>query len=214
MRLIVKTGAVLIILTVMITQAVAYEEVEDLIDIFATDNKFVAVVAGRRQVSDNRRLSENILWEGARGEIGAFLTSERLLAVSVNSGKWNIRFLKINEKKKTPEMLIGAHLVLMLTDERVLAFGSHTDGFFQTRLPLGESILAKEAEGRVAAVITRSRAFGFSSFRRGEAEIRLRQRESVISLNATYNKITLRTTQRLITLEATDAVWREFDLKY
>ncbi len=78
---------------------------------------------------------------------------------------------------------------------------------------IGESIIAKEAEGRVAAVITPSRAFGFSSYRRGVAEIRFQLKETVVSLKTTYNKITLRTSRRLITLKAEDAVWRQFDLK-
>ena len=101
----------------------------------------------------------------------------------------------------------------MLTDERILAFGSQTGGFFQTRMPIGESVIAKDAEGRVAALITPSRAFGISSYRRGEAELRFRRNETLVSLKTTYNKITLQTSERLITLDAEDAVWREVDLK-
>ena len=100
--------------------------------------------------------SEKILWQGAKGEVGAFLTNERLLAVSIRSGQWNIRYLKIIEKKEPPDMLIAAHLVIMLTGERIVTFGTHTGGFVQTRLPIGESVVAKEAEGRVAAVVTPS----------------------------------------------------------
>ena len=193
--------------------AMAYEEVEDLVDIFATDGAFIAVVDGKRNFSKAKGSSETILWQGAKGEIGAFLTNERLLAVSTRSGQWNLRPLKINEKKEPPDMLLAAHLLIMLTGERIVAFGTHTGGFVQTRLPLGESIVAKEAEGRVAAVVTPARAFGFSSYRRGVAEIRFQLKEDVISLKTTYNKITLRTSLRLITLKAEDAVWRQFDLK-
>ncbi len=193
--------------------AVAYEEVEDLVDIFATDSAFIAVVDGKRNFSEAKDSSEAILWQGAKGEIGAFLTNERLLAVSVRSGQWNVRPLKITEKKSTPEMLIAAHLLIMLTAERIVSFGTHTSGFVQTRMPIGEPVVIKEAQGRVAAVVTPARAFGYSSYRRGVAEIRFQLKETVISLKTTYNKITLRTSQRLITLNAEDAVWRQFDLK-
>jgi hypothetical protein len=193
--------------------ALAYEEVEDLVDIFATDSAFIAVVDGKRNFSEAKRSSETILWQGAKGEIGAFLTSDRLLAVSTRSGQWNVRPLKINEKKEPPDTLIAAHLLIMLTAERIVTFGTHTGGFVQTRLPIGESIVARAAEGRVAAVVTPARAFGFSSYRRGVAEIRFQLKETVVSHKTTYNKVTLQTSRRLITLKAEDAVWRQFDLK-
>ena len=86
---------------------------------------------------------------GHRGEIGAFLTNERLLAVSITSGQWNTRNLKIAEKQSVPEMLIAAHIMVMLTNARVVTFGSHTNGFFQTPLaPWGSPRCAKAAEGR------------------------------------------------------------------
>ncbi len=196
----------------VINVALAYEEVEDLVNIFSTDSRFIAVVDGRRNFEENQRAAEAIQWQGAKGEVGAFLTTERLLAVSVRSGQWNTRYLKINEKKTPPRMLLAAHLVVMLTDERIVGFGTQTGGFFQERLPIGESIIASEAEGRVAAVVTPDRAYGLSAYRRGAAEIRFRIQERFESVKTTYNTITLRTSQRLITLAAGDAVWRDIDL--
>lgn len=200
-------------LLLMATWARAYEEVEDLVDIFTTDSQYIAIVDARRHFSENHRSSEKILWQGAKGEVGAFLTSDRLLAVSVKSGQWNTQYLKIKEKRVIPEMLLSAHLVVMLTGERIVGFGTHTSGFIQTNMPIGELVVAKEAEGRVAVVVTPARAFGFSAYRRGVAEVHFRLKETLVSLKTTYNKVTLRTSQRLITLKAEDAVWRDFDLK-
>ncbi|MBR9985835.1 MAG: hypothetical protein KFF68_07995, partial [Desulfosarcina sp.] len=80
-----------VVLFMMTPWALAYEEVEDLVDIFATDSNFIAVVDGKRIFSEYQSSDERILWQGANGDIGAFLTNERLLAVSVRSGQWNVR---------------------------------------------------------------------------------------------------------------------------
>ena len=101
----------------------AYEEVEDLVDIYTTDNNFIAVVDSRRVFNETIRARETIQWQGAQGEVGAFLTNERLLAVSIRSGQWNTKYLKIKEKKQRPQMLLGAQLVVMLTDDRIVGFG-------------------------------------------------------------------------------------------
>jgi hypothetical protein len=214
MKLIAKRQMAMVVAMLMIPMgARAYEEVEDLVEIFATDDNYVAMVDGRSNFSESISSGEHILWQGAKGEVGAFLTSKRLLAVTITSGHWNKLDLKINEKQKTPDMLLAAHLVVMLTDERIVTFGTHTDGFFQTRLPIGESTTAKEAEGRVAAVVTPTRAYGFSAYRRGVSEFRFRRQETLVSLKTTYNKITMQTSDRVVALDAEDAVWREFELK-
>jgi len=194
------------------TWALAYEEVDDLVDIFTADRHFQAVVDGRRHFTEMYRLNEIIHWQGAKGEVGAFLTNERLLAVSTRSGQWNIQQLKVSEKKRVPDVLLASHLVVMLTDERAIGFGVHTGGFVQVRLPIGEAVVAQAARGRVAGIATSLRAFGFSSTRRGVAEIRFKRYERVESIDATYNKVTLRTSQRLMILNASDAVWRQFNL--
>jgi hypothetical protein len=213
MRLLIKFLLATVVFWVgMVTDAMAYEEVEDLVDIFATEDRFIAVVDSRRNFSEPFRTRETILWQGARGEVGAFLTSKRLLAVSVNSGQWNSQFLKIKEKNSTPHMLLGAHLVVMLSGERIVGFGTRTGGFFQKRMPIGESIVESDIRGRVAAVITPKRAFALSANRRGVAEIRFRIPERFESIKTTYNKLTLRTSQRLLTFAADKAVWREIEL--
>jgi hypothetical protein len=206
-------GTVLLILSLASAGTTAYEEVEDLVDIFTTEGEFIAVVDSRRNFSQRIGARERIQWQGAKGEVGAFLTNQRLLAISITSGQWNTQSLKINEKKQTPRMLLGAHLVVMLTDERIVGFGTQTGGFFQNRLPIGESIIKSDIEGRVAAMITPARAFALSARRRGVAEIRFRIKEQFESIKTTYNKVTLRTSQRLMTFAAGDAVWRDIELK-
>lgn len=212
-----KYRSIAMVLTMLLLAATrgaaSYEEVEDLVDIYTTDSNFIAVVDSRRIFNETIRARETIQWQGAQGEVGAFLTNERLLAVSTRSGQWNIQFLKIKEKKQRPQMLLGAQLVVMLTDDRIVGFGTQTGGFIQARLPLGEVVIASDIQGRVAAVITPDQAFALSARRRGVAEIRFRIQERFESMKTTYNKVTLRTSQRLITFAAGDAVWRDTELK-
>lgn len=210
----VKKLALMVILIIFPAAVQAYEEVEDLVEIFVTDSQFTAVVDGGRNFSESIRSGENVLWQGAQGEIGAILTSQRLLAVSITSGGWNTIDLKPREKQRAPEMLLAAHLIIMMTDERIVSFGTYTNGFFQTRLPIGESVLASQAEGRMAVAVTPSRAYGFSAYRRGAAEIRLKLQEEIVSIKTTYNKITLQTSKdRALILEAKSAQWQKVDLK-
>ena len=212
-----KYRRIVMVLTMLLLAATrgtaSYEEVEDLVDIYTTDNNFIAVVDSRRIFNESIRARETIQWQGARGEVGAFLTNERLLAVSIRSGQWNTQFLKIKEKKQRPQMLLGAQLVVMLTDDRIVGFGTQTGGFFQARLPIGETVIATDIQGRVAAIITPDQAFGLSARRRGVAEIRFRIQERFESMKTTYNKVTLRTSQRLITFASGDSVWRDTELK-
>ena len=204
--------AVAAILLMIPMSAWTYEEVEDLVALFVTDDRFVAAVDGQRNFSEKISLGETVVWEGAKGEVGAILTDERLLAVSIASGGWNRINLKIKEKQTPPDMLLGAHLLVMLSDDRIVTFGTQTGGFFQTRLPIREPVVAKAAEGRVAAVVTTAFAYGLSANRRGAAEFRLRRQEKIVSMKTTYNKITLQTSERLVSFDAENAAWREFNL--
>ncbi len=208
-----RTVLALIIHLAVAAPCAAYEVVEDVVDLVATDSQFIAVVQGRRYFRTDRLRGEVIQWQGSRGEIGAFLTNERMLAVTTTSGQWNVDDLKIKEKRATPDVLLAAHLLIMLTGERIVAFGTHTDGFFQTRMPIGEAVVASAAKGRVAAAVTASQAFGYSTYRRGAARIRFRLQERFVSLKAAYDSMTLQTSQRLITLDAGDAVWRYIELQ-
>ena len=213
MRRCTQTALVLIVHLAMAATAMAYEVVEDVVELVATDTQLIAVVDGRRYFRTDYLSGEVVRWQGAKGEIGAFLTNERLLAVTITSGQWNTEDLKIREKRTPPDVLIAAQILIMLTDERIVAFGTHTDGFFQTRLPIGETVVARAANGRVAAAATPSQAFGYSTYRRGAARIRFRLQERFVSLKAAYDSVTLQTSQRLITLEAGDGVWRYIELQ-
>ena len=51
-----KKRMIVVVSLLMVTSwALAYEEVEDLVDIFATDDAFIAVVDGRRNFTEDHR---------------------------------------------------------------------------------------------------------------------------------------------------------------
>jgi len=91
----IRLRLVLIAAALLVSEsALAYEEVEDIVDILATDDTFIALVDGRRKFLEDRRSGDAIAWQGAQGEVGAFLTNDRILGIALTSGQWNTRFLK------------------------------------------------------------------------------------------------------------------------
>jgi hypothetical protein len=57
---------------VSITCSYAAEEIEDLIDIFASDSKIIAIIEGKNTISFNLRQNEKVQWSGSRGYLGVF----------------------------------------------------------------------------------------------------------------------------------------------
>ena len=53
----------------------ADEEIEDLIDIFESDGKVIAVLEGKKSVPFNLLPKEKVLWSDSKGYLGAFLTN-------------------------------------------------------------------------------------------------------------------------------------------
>jgi hypothetical protein len=66
----------------------ADEEIEDLIDIYESNGKIIAVVEGRKSVSFYLQPREKVLWSESRGYLGAFLTNQHFLVISTSSGAW------------------------------------------------------------------------------------------------------------------------------
>jgi len=189
----------------------AEEEIEDLIDIAEAKGRIIAVIEGKKTVSLELRPNETVIWTGARGHLGAFLTSLRFFAISTTSSSWQELPLGVGESENGVVSL-SPYIALLATEDRAVGFNAASNRFVETRLPSHDELIAAEAEKYVAVVITSGRAFGFAAKTSAFKEIFLRVRETIEDLKITASKATVRTSDRLLTFEAEGAVWREHRL--
>ena len=187
--------------------AYSEEVIEDLIDVFESKNKVVAVIEGKRTITFNLRLKERVLCSDAKGYMGAFLINEHFLSITTSSNAWHALPLKRGESEKTVVSL-SPYLVLLATRDRAIAFDAAANRFVETRLPIHDELLEAAAEKYIAVVITSSRAFGFATEASAFSEIRLKLRETINAVKITSSKATIRTSDRLITFEAIGAAWK------
>jgi len=189
----------------------AEEEIEDLIDIFESDSKIIAIIEGKRTISSDLRSREKVLWSDSNGYLGAFLTNLRFFVISTTSNSWRALPLKLSESEKGVASL-SPYIALLATGDRAIGFDAASNRFIETKLPIHDELLAAEAEKYVAVVITSSRAFGLAAETSAFTEIRLRIRETIESIKITASKATVRTSDRLLTFEATGSTWNEHRL--
>lgn len=208
-----KTLTILICLSILLSTMGSYaeEEIEDLIDIFESNNKIIAIIEGKKTISIDLRPSEKVLWSGSKGHLGAFLTSVRFLVISTSSYDWQELPLKLGESEKGVALL-SPYIGLLVTGDRAIGFDSASNRFIETPLPIHDELLAAEVEEYVAVVITSSRAFGLASEASAFAEIRLRARETIKAIKITSSKATVHTSDRLLTFSATGSTWNEYRL--
>ena len=75
-----------------------------------------------------------------------------------------------------------------------------------------EQVLAADASGAVAVIVTDRRALGVSPFKGGFFEAKLSVEERLEAVSATGNFATVRTSRRLLTFQAATGVWVEVAL--
>ena len=186
----------------------AEEEIEDLIDIFESKGRIVAVMEGRKTESLDLRINEEVVWQGARGDLGAFLTNKRFLVISTSSDGWHALSLRSAESENDTAF-ISPHIALLVTGDRAVGFDATSRRFVEVQLPLREELVAADAGKDVAVVVTSGRVFGLAAGRSAFSETDLRIRETVDELKITSSKAVVRTSERLLIFNATDAAWKE-----
>ena len=189
----------------------AQEEIEDLIDIFESKGKIIAIVEGKKTVAFALRPKEKVVWSGSRGYLGASLTNLSFSLISTSSPVWHALPLKLDESEKGVASL-SPYIALLVTGDRTIGFDAAFNRFIETRLPINDELLAAKAEKYVAVVITSSRAFGLSAEISSFVEIPFRVRETIESIKITASKATVRTSERLLSFEANRSTWNEHRL--
>jgi hypothetical protein len=189
----------------------AEEEIEDLIDIFESDSKIIAIIEGKKTITSDLRPKENVVWHESNGYLGAFLTNERFFVISTSSDAWQALPLRLDESKKGVASL-SPYIALLVTGERAIGFDAASNRFIETQLPIHDELLEAKVEKYVAVVVTSSRAFGLAARTQTFTEIPLRARETIEAIKITSNKATVHTSDRLLTFEAKGSTWKEHRL--
>lgn len=208
-----KCLAILICFSIFVSARCSYaeEEIEDLIDIFVSNSKIIAIIEGKNTITSNLRSKEKVLWRGSSGYLGAFLTNHRFLVISTSSNAWQALPLRKDESEKRVVSL-SPYIALLVTGDRAIGFDAESNQFIETRLPIHDELIKAKAEKYVAVVITSSLVFGLAAETSAFAEVRLRVRETIEAVKVTSRKVIVRTSDRLLAFDASGSTWNEHRL--
>jgi hypothetical protein len=187
------------------------DDIEDLVYIEQADRKIIAIRDGIPATPFELRSKEEVLWLDSDGYIGALLTNERFIAISLSSPGWLETPLRSKEAYDGSPIL-SPTLALLVTKERVIRFDAISHRFIEQSLRLDEEFVAAEANDYVAVVISSRRALGLASGDSGFREIRFRTSETLQSLKTTPQVVTVRTSWRILTFGASSPSWSEVRL--
>ena len=185
--------------------------IEDSVDIERVGGKIFAIRDGIQTTPFELRSKEEVLWLDSDGYIGALLTNERFIAISLSSPGWLETPLRSKEAYDGSPIL-SPTLALLVTKERVIRFDAISHRFIEQSLRLDEEFVAAEANDYVAVVISSRRALGLASGDSGFREIRFRTSETFQSLKTTPQVVTVRTSWRILTFGASIPSWSEVRL--
>jgi hypothetical protein len=163
------------------------DDIEDLVYIEQADRKIIAIRDGIPATPFELRSKEEVLWLDSDGYIGALLTNERFIAISLSSPGWLETPLRSKEAYDGSPIL-SPTLALLVTKERVIRFDAISHRFIEQSLRLDEEFVAAEANDYVAVVISSRRALGLASGDSGFREIRFRTSETFQSLKSRHCK--------------------------
>ena len=187
------------------------DDIEDLVYIEQADRKIIAIRDGIPATPFELRSKEEVLWLDSGGYIGALLTNERFIAISLSSPGWLETPLRSKEAYDGSPIL-SPTLALLVTKERIIRFDAISHRFIEQSLRLDEEFVAAEANDYVAVVISSRRALGLASGDSSFREIRFRTSETFQSLKTTPQVVTVRTSWRILTFGASSPSWSEVRL--
>jgi len=181
----------------------------DILEVFLLDRDLVAVDAeSGGQLTARLRLSEQLVWSGARGRVGVAITDQRVLAVAVGSAAWQIAEGQRDET--LPERAqLGERVALVVTSKRVLGFDGGSGNLVETSLGIRETVQAVRVGDNVAVVVTDRRALGLSPVAGGFFPAKLQLAERLESVQAGPNLVTLTTNRRVLLFRTPTGTWEE-----
>jgi len=184
--------------------------IEDSVDIEQVGRKIIAIRDGSQATPLELRLKEEVLWLDSDGYVGALLTNERFIAISLYSS-WLETPLRI-EETRDGSFILSPTLALVVTKQRVIGFDAISPRFIEENRRLDEELVAAEVNDYVAVVVSSKRALGLASGGSGFREIRFLSSETVQSIRTKSRVVTVRTSWRILTFSASSLSWSELRL--
>jgi hypothetical protein len=180
----------------------------DVIEVIVLEGEILAIDAnGGNQLSEWLHLEEEVLWTGARGRIGAVITNERILAVSIGASSWReIRFER--SEQRPSQALLGDRVGIAVTSHRAIGFESGSGQLFEYRLGPREGVLATRVGENVVVVVTSRNAVALSPSG-GFVETALQLKEKLRDVRVRANVATVRTDRRLLIFRGPTHSWAE-----
>lgn len=189
----------------------AEEEVENLIDIFESENKVIAVIEGKKTRRFHLPSREKVIQIDSDGYLGAFFTTDRFAVISTSSSNWNYIHLHSDESKDAI-LSLSPKIALLVTEDRIISYLAASNKFNEIHLPIHNEIIEAKAEKNVAVVATTSYLFAWTAKSPSFNRISLRLKETVQEIKTSSHKIIVRTSDRLLTFEKSNATWKEYRL--
>jgi hypothetical protein len=184
--------------------------IEDSVDIEQVGRKIIAIRDGSQATPLELRLNEEVLWLDSDGYVGALLTNERFIAISLYSS-WLETPLR-SEESHDGSPILSPTLALFVTKQRVIGFDAISPRFIEESRRLDEEFITAEANDYIAVVISSGRALGLTAGGSGFREIRFRISETVQSIRTKARVVNVRTSWRILTFSASSSSWSEFRL--
>jgi hypothetical protein len=140
------------------------------------------------------------------GYVGGVLTTDRFLAISTRSQDWLEQDLEPDEAY-SGSISLSENMVLLLTQQRAVAFDGRNDVMADFDMPLGEYVIAKEVGYRAAAIVTGQRAVAYGQGHQNFSVVEFDPSESFRRLYISFGVVTVETSNRLLTFDASTGRW-------
>jgi hypothetical protein len=179
----------------------------DAIQITATHDQVVALNADGESRALTMKAGELVRSVQTFGEVGAVVTSDRMLAISSAAFEWHT--LQLTAKEVAAEAYVSELLVLFITHERAVVFDGLLNRMITTALPIGENVIDQRVEQEAAVAVTLRRAVGYAA---GSAEFHeqtFRAGEIFRAMTTSAGLISVDTSSRVLLFSASESTWSE-----
>jgi len=188
------------------------DDIKDVINVQILDKRIIAIRGEQPPAAFNLGLKETIQWYGAKGDVGAVLTSKRVIAVSASSHNWHEQALWVEEHHRHGVML-SDYLALLVTEKQIIVFDGKFNKWITASFPIHDEYVKAAIDLNVGVIITSKRAFGFATGSSVFSEISYRKGERFLSVTTKTSDVTVMTSSRLLIFSKSKRDWQEINIR-